>query len=103
MGRARSDRTGNGPVYRQRRVTASGFVARFIGNLRRKTVNPGSKQQILSVFLLGALCTLAVAAEPQSSAIPPPDAGSNKLATPAPASAIERVSPEKLREDGRIL
>jgi hypothetical protein len=74
-----------------------------LGNHRRKTMNSKSKQLILFVCILGALSTLAATAGPQSGAIQPPSAESRKLATPAPDSASERVSPEKLREDFRIL
>jgi hypothetical protein len=56
-----------------------------------------------SVLFFCALSTLTAAAGSPSEAAQPPSAESKKGATHAATSAVERVPPERLREDFRIL
>ena len=62
-------------------------------------MNANNTQAILCVFVLGAVSALAAMAGPQPGAVQSPASESKKPAAPA----IERVSPEKLHEDFRIL
>jgi C-terminal processing protease CtpA/Prc len=66
-------------------------------------MNPDARQLMLSVLILCALPTLGAIAGSHFSAVQAPSAESKKLATHTAAAAIERVPPEKLREDFRIL
>jgi hypothetical protein len=58
---------------------------------------------MISVFILCVLPALTAAAGSPSGAGQPPVAESKKVAARGAAAAIERVPPEKLREDFRIL
>ena len=66
-------------------------------------MKPDRKQQIISVLIIGVLSTLAATAGPQTGAQAPPGAAAKKPDPSPPASSLERVPPEKLREDFRIL
>ena len=56
-----------------------------------------------AVFFLATLSTGAAFGAGKASAGQPTGAESKKAAAPAPAAALEKVPPEKLREDFRIL
>ena len=56
-----------------------------------------------AVFLLATLSAWAAYGAGKSGAGQPAGAESKKAATPAPAAALQKVPPEKLREDFRIL
>ena len=58
---------------------------------------------MLSVFVLCALSSLTVTAGSHSGAAQPSSAEPKKLTTGAAAAEMQRVPPEKLREDFRIL
>jgi hypothetical protein len=66
-------------------------------------MKPGSKTPITFVCILGSVCSLAATPGPQSGAQQPPGGTSKAPAPLVPAASLERVPPEKLREDFRIL
>src|SRR5260370_31992161 len=70
---------------------------------RRKPMNRRTQVRCSAVFVLVALAAWTVSGAGKAGAGQPASAESKKAATPAPAAALERLPPEKLREDFRIL
>jgi hypothetical protein len=66
-------------------------------------MEPGNKARIIFICIIGAACSLAATPGPQSGPQQPPSAESKRPAPQAAAASLERVPPEKLREDFRIL